>query len=200
MRRPFSSLAGQDTYRVHMTRYPDLSYSDLDADQQRVHDRIAAGPRASVGGPFGTLLRSPQLCDRVQDVGQFIRFESSLPGRVRELAILVTARHWRAQYEWYAHSRMARAEGLEESVIDAIRNDDDAAFDDAALQTTRHFAATLLATGRVPDALHDDATRQLGEQGVVELVATIGYYCLVSLVLNTAEVPIPAGAVPLPER
>lgn len=172
----------------------------MDADQQLVHDRIAAGPRGSVGGPFAALLRSPQLCDRVQHVGQYIRFESSLPGRVRELAILVTARHWHAQYEWYAHSNLARHEGLDEAIIAAVRDGDDAPLDDPSLQVTRELTQSLLATGKMPDATHDEATRLLGDRGVIELVTTIGYYCLVSLVLNTAEVPIPADATPLPER
>ena len=172
----------------------------MDDDQRLVHDRIAAGPRGAVGGPFAALLRSPQLCDRVQHVGQYIRFESALPGRVRELAILVTAKHWRAQYEWYAHSNLARDEGLDEAIIAAIRDGDDAPLDDPALQLTREFAQSLISTGRVSDATHDRATRLLGDRGVVELVTTIGYYCLVSLVLNTAEVAIPTDATPLPER
>lgn len=172
----------------------------MDPDQQRVHDRISAGPRGSVGGPFNALLRSPSLCDRVQDLGQYIRFESSLPGRVRELAILVTARHWCAQYEWYAHSRLAREEDLDEAVIDAILERNDEPFDDPVLQAVRSFAESLLTTGGVPDAAHDSVGELLGERAVVDLVATIGYYCLVSLTLNTFEVPVPADAVLLPDR
>jgi 4-carboxymuconolactone decarboxylase len=171
----------------------------MDHEQRQVHDRISSGPRGSVGGPFNALLRSPQLCDRVQGLGQFVRFESSLPGRVRELAILVTAHHWRAQYEWYAHSRIAREEGLDQTVIDAIREGNDEPFDDPALQVTREFAASLLATGRVPDSVHDSAAELFGERGVVDLVGTIGYYCLVSLTLNTFEVAVPADAAPLLE-
>jgi 4-carboxymuconolactone decarboxylase len=180
-----------------MTRYPNLSPAQLDADQLRIHDLISAGPRGSVGGPFPALLRSPHLCDRVQDLGRFIRFESSLSGRIRELAILVTARHWRAQFEWYAHARLARAEGLDQAVIDAVRDGDDTPLDDAALQLVRTVATTLLSTGRVPDEMHDSAVELLGERGMIDLVGTIGYYCLVSLVLNTAEVPVPDDAQPL---
>jgi 4-carboxymuconolactone decarboxylase len=183
-----------------MPRYPDLSYERLDPEQRQVYDRIAAGPRGSVGGPFGALLRSPLLCDRVQQVGQFIRFESCLPGRVRELAILMTARHWRAQYEWYAHCRLARAEGLDDAIIDAVRDGVDLPLDDPALQATREFASSLLSSGRVADDVHARATALFGDRGVVELVTTVGYYCLVSLVLNTAEVPVPAGNELLPDR
>jgi 4-carboxymuconolactone decarboxylase len=107
---------------------------------------------------------------------------------------LVTARHWCAQFEWWAHSRLARQEGLDEAIIDAVRDRDDTPLSDPELQITRQFAAALLATGRVPDATHDEAVLMLGERGVVELVGTIGYYCLISLVLNTAEVPVPGGA------
>jgi 4-carboxymuconolactone decarboxylase len=183
-----------------MTRATNLSYAEMDPEQQQVHDSIANGPRGSVGGPFNVLLRSPALCQRVQELGLFIRFGSSLPGHLRELAILVSAHHWRAHYEWYAHSRIARAEGLDDAVIEAIRVGDDAPFEDRALQAIREFATSLLATGRVSDEVHDAATAVLGERGVVELVGTIGYYCLVSFTLNAFEVPAPAGGSPLPDR
>ncbi|MGD9998143.1 MAG: carboxymuconolactone decarboxylase family protein [Ilumatobacteraceae bacterium] len=182
-----------------MARYPDLRPDEMDADQRRVFDAIVSGPRGSIGGPFPALLRSPEVCDRVQDLGRVIRFESTLPGAVRELVILVTARHWRAQYEWWAHSRLGLGEGLDQAVIDAVRDEDATPFGDAVLQTAREVARSLITTGRVPEELHARATTLLGERAVIEIVATVGYYCLVSLVLNTAEVPLPADATPLPE-
>jgi 4-carboxymuconolactone decarboxylase len=194
-----TALARSAPYPVPMTRYATLPIADLDADQQRIHDLIAAGPRGSVGGPFPALLRSPHLCERVQDLGRFVRFESSLSGPARELAILVTARHWHAQYEWYAHARLARAEGVDQTVIDAVRDDDHSPLDDGELQLVRTFATTLLSTGRVSDETHERAVAMLGERGVVELVGTIGYYCLVSLVLNAAEVAVPGDAELLPD-
>jgi 4-carboxymuconolactone decarboxylase len=183
-----------------MARYPDLALDQMDADQRRVHDAIVSGPRGSIGGPFPALLRSPAFCDRVQDLGRVVRFESSLPGAVRELTILVAARHWTAQYEWYAHSRLAVGEGIDQSVVDAVRDGVETPFADPVLQVTREVASSLLTTGRVPDDLHTRATSLLGERGVIEVVATVGYYCLVSMVLNTAEVPLPPDATPLPER
>ena len=183
-----------------MTRCPNLSYAEMDPEQQQVHDRIASGPRGSVGGPFNVLLRSPQLCQRVQELGLFLRFESSLPGHLRELAILVSAHHWHAEYEWYAHSRIAHAEGLDDAAVEAIRVGDDTPFEDGALQAVREFATSLLSTGRVSDEIHDAATVVLGDRGVVELVGTIGYYCLVSFTLNAFEVAAPTGGNPLPDR
>jgi 4-carboxymuconolactone decarboxylase len=183
-----------------MTRYPDLRPDEMDPDQRRVFDAIVSGPRGSIGGPFPALLRSPELCDRVQDLGRVIRFESSLPGAVRELVILVAARHWTAQYEWYAHSRLAIGEGLARSVVDAVRDGDDTPLADPVHQVAREVAQSLLSTGRVPDDLHARAISMLGERGVIEIVATVGYYCLVSFVLNTAEVPLPPDGAPLPER
>ncbi|MBI5090645.1 MAG: carboxymuconolactone decarboxylase family protein [Actinobacteria bacterium] len=183
-----------------MSRYPDLSPDEMDADQQRVYEAILSGPRGAIGGPFPALLRSPALCDRVQELGRVIRFESSLPGAVRELAILVAGRHWTAQYEWWAHSWLGLAEGLDQSVIDAVRDGDESVLGDPLLQVTRELATSLLSTGRVSDALHERATSLLGERGVIEVVATVGYYCLVSFVLNTAQVPLPPDATPLPDR
>jgi len=182
-----------------MARYPELAYRDMTLEQRRVHDLIASGPRGSVSGPFVALLRSPDLCDRIQNLGAFIRFERSLPDHLCEFAILVTAQHWKAQYEWHAHAAFARRAGIPDSVIEAVRVGDHTPLDDTALQLIRDFASSLLTTGRVPDPLHEAATELFGERGVIELVATIGYYCMVSLVLNTAEVPAPSGEPPLPE-
>ncbi len=183
-----------------MTRHQRVPYEELDPAQRRVHDIISTGLRGSVSGPFDALLLSPELCDRVQELGLFIRFENSLPGRLRELAILVTARHWTAQYEWYAHSQIARLEGLDDDVIEAIRIRNAEHLDDPVLQTIRHFTTSLLTTGEVPDSVHAQVVKLVGDRGVADLVGTIGYYCLISLTLNAFDVPLPEGVAPPLER
>ncbi len=181
-----------------MTRLAPLVPEKLSAEQKKVYDAILAGPRGGIGGPFAAWLRSPQLADRAQKLGEFCRFNTSLPKRLSELAILMTARHWTAQFEWYAHARMAREAGLDDAIIEAIRNrlrpasmqDDEAAIYD--------FCNEAYALHYVTDATYVRAITLFGEATVVELVGVIGYYCLVSLTLNIFKMPLPEGeSVPL---
>jgi 4-carboxymuconolactone decarboxylase len=161
--------------------------------QKRVYDAIAGGPRGSVRGPFAVLLRSPELADRVQKLGEHLRFNSTLPPRLNEFAILINARFWGSKYEWYAHRPLALKGGLAEAIADDVANgrrpagmkDDEAlVFDFCSVLHRQHF---------VDDALFKRAVSILGEQGVVDLIGVSGYYTLVSMVLNVAEVPLPAG-------
>lgn len=180
-----------------MSRLSDLTQENMTADQRRVHDEIASGPRGGIRGPFNAFLRSPGMADHAQKLGAFIRYESTLPGKLRELAILVTARHWGAQYEWYAHAKIARQEGLNDAIIDAIARREQPPFDEPAEQTVHDFCTELLGNGEVGDAAYAAARELLDERGVVELVGLMGYYCLVSLTLNTFQVPVPGGEKPL---
>ena len=179
-----------------MSRLGKLDPDNLTPEQRRIHDEIVSGPRGSIGGPFAPWLRSPTLADRAQKLGEFCRFNTSLPKRLSELAILVTARYWTAQFEWYAHEPMARDGGLAQPIIDAIRErlpppgmkDDERAVYD--------FCMEAYALHRVTDATYARAVDVLGEQAVVELVGVIGYYCLVSLTLNVFQVGLPDGEKP----
>ena len=161
--------------------------------QQEVLDAITAGPRGGARGPFAALLRSPELCERAQLLGAFCRFGTSLGPRLSELVILVTAREWTAQYEWYAHARLAREAGLDEAVIEAIkarRRPEGMTVDEAAIYD---LSTELYATRRVSDATYDRAVSALGEKGIVETIGIMGYYCLVSMALNVSGVELPGG-------
>ncbi len=162
--------------------------------QQEVLDAISAGPRGGARGPFAGLLRSPELCERAQLLGAFCRFGTSLGPRLSELAILVTAREWTAVYEWYAHARLAREAGVDDAIIEAIkdrRRPEGMAADEAAIYD---LSAELYATKRVSDATYERAVSEVGEVGVVETIGVMGYYCLVSMVLNVSGVELPEGA------
>lgn len=180
-----------------MSRLAELRPQDMSAAQRRVHDDIVNGPRGGIRGPFNALLRSPGVADHAQKLGAFIRYESSLPGKLRELAILVTARHWTAQYEWYAHAKIAREEGIADRVIEAIADRREPEFADDAERTVHRFCTEALQHREVGDETYAAAMTLLGEAGVVELVGLMGYYCLVALTLNTFRVPLPADAKPL---
>lgn len=181
-----------------MTRFAEADPAALSPAQRKVYDAMVAGPRGAVVGPFHPLLKSPELCDRAQALGAFLRYDSALPPRLSELAILVTARFWSAQFEWHEHAKFAAKGGLSDAVIEIIRLGDDPS---ALLQDDEKavyaFAVALHTDHAVDDATYAAALRHLGETGVTDLVGLLGYYTLISMVLNTFEVPTPDGGTPL---
>jgi 4-carboxymuconolactone decarboxylase len=172
--------------------------------QRKVADEITSGPRGGLRGPFQAWLRSPELADRLQKLGEHLRFNSSLPRRLNEFAILITARAWDAQFEWFAHHRLALEAGLKPQIAADLaegRRPAGMADDEAAVFD---FCTQLRAQRRVDDATLQRATSLLGEQGVVDLIGVSGYYDIVSMTLNVAEVSLPDGVAdplaPLPGR
>ncbi len=180
-------------------RFKVLEPSAMNEAQRKAYEGIVAGPRGGARGPFNALLRSPDLADRVQRVGEYVRFGSSLPARLNELAILVVARYWSAQYEWYAHRRLALEAGLDVRIADAIARRERPAAMQADEAAVYDFCTELHEKKSVGDAAYAVALAQFGEQGVVDLIGVSGYYTLVSMVLNVERHPLPEGATPLPE-
>ena len=179
-----------------MSRFPDLSPDQMSPAQTRVADAIKSGPRGGIRGPFAVLLRSPELADRVQRLGEHLRFNSSLSPRLNEFAIIINARFWESKYEWFAHRPLAERAGLAQSIADAVARGErpQGMKDDEAL--VYDFCTTLHRRHFVDDALFARTKAGLGEQGVVDLIGVSGYYTLVSMVLNVAEIPLPAGTPP----
>jgi 4-carboxymuconolactone decarboxylase len=177
-------------------RFAPLTPDQMTPAQREVADAIAAGPRGGLRGPFQAWLRSPQLADRLQKVGEYLRFSSAVPRRLNELAILITARAWDAQFEWYAHHRLALEAGLDAAVAADIAEGRRPASMQADEAVVYDFCTELRATRRVSDASLAAALDLLGEQGVVDLIAVSGYYDTVSMTLNVAEVPLPDGLPP----
>jgi 4-carboxymuconolactone decarboxylase len=178
-------------------RIPLVGPEGLDADQKRVFDAIA-GSRGHVVGPFLGLLHSPDLADRVQNLGAFLRYRTSLGPRLSELAILVTSRAFTCQFEWYAHEKHARAAGLPDAVIEAVRLGrrlEEMEPDEAAVHD---YARELIERRCVSDENHARATTLFGVTGVVELTALVGYYTLLAMTLNAHRIGPPAGETPLP--
>ncbi len=178
-------------------RFKLLTPETMTPEQRTVAEAIQVGPRgAGLRGPFNALLRSPELCDLVQRVGAYVRFKSVLPAALNEMAICMAGRKWTAQYEFYAHRRLALEAGLDAAIVDAIAagtrptklSDDEAVIYD--------FSSELLSTGQVSDATYARVKDRFDERGVMDLVGAIGYYSLVSMVLNVAHVPLPAGVEP----
>jgi 4-carboxymuconolactone decarboxylase len=178
-------------------RFPILTSETMTDEQRAVADAIQSGPRgAGLRGPFNALLRSPQLCDLVQRVGAYVRFGSSIPPALNELAICMAGRKWGAQYEFYAHRRLGIDAGLNPAILDAIavgRRPSDMSADETMVY---EFTTDLLSTGHVSDTKYQPVLDRFGERGVMDLVGGVGYYSVVSMVLNVAQVPLPEGETP----
>lgn len=177
-----------------MSRLAPPDPANLTPEQRRVYDAIASGPRGQVRGPLAIWLHRPGLADRAQALGQYCRYDSSLPPRLSELAILVTAKLWRAEFEWWAHKQHALKAGLDPAVIDAIRDGAEPAFENADEALVYRFSTTLNRERAVPDDLYREAVAILGAGGVVDLTGILGYYALISMTLKVFEVEPPADA------
>lgn len=184
-----------------MPRIPLIAAENLSAEQRAVYDAIAAGPRAGVRGPFVALLHQPALADKWQQLGEVLRYRTSLHPRLSELAILVTARHLDCQYEWFAHEPHALKAGLAAPVIAAIKGGQRPSFAQADEQAIYDYAVELHERRAVTPATYKRAVESFGTVGVVELTALLGYYTMVAMTLNAHEIAPPAGAAPpLPPR
>jgi 4-carboxymuconolactone decarboxylase len=168
--------------------------------QRTCADEIIAGPRGALISPFVPLLRSPELCTHAQRMGEYLRYRSALGLRLSELAILVTARHWTQQVEWAIHAPIALREGIAEAVVQAIAERQVPAFERADEQVVHDVSCGLLQDQRVDDETWARARHHLGEAGVVDLMGIVGYYSMLSVVMNGARTPVPPGlAMRLPD-
>ncbi len=171
-------------------RFSEIKREQMNDAQRRVYDEIEAS-RGSVRGPFGVLLRSPELADRWQRLGEYVRFRTSLPPRLNEFAILITARFWGAKYEWFAHKPLAIKGGLAESIADDLAQNKRPANMRPDEELVYEFCTTLHRDHFVDGPVFKRAMETLGERGVIDLIAVSGFYVAVSMVLNVAEIAIP---------
>ena len=183
-----------------MARYREISSGEMDAAQKRVHDQIVAGKRGRFGGPFQLLIRAPEICALASQMGEHLRWGTSLPDRLSELAICTTARFWRAQYEWYAHAPLAEKAGVPKAAIEAIRTGGTPVFEAKDEALAYALCGEIFRTQRLSDESFAAATAAFGEQGLVEIISIIGYYTLIGNTLNVFQVSLPDGEkLPFPE-
>jgi 4-carboxymuconolactone decarboxylase len=175
-------------------RIPDWKPEDLTPAQRKVHDAIVAGPRGRVIGPLRVWLLSPELAEHAQELGAFCRYHTSLPPRLSELAILVTGAFWQAGFEWHAHAPIALKAGVPVDALEAIRAGKEPKFAREDERAVYEFSRELWTKRRVSDATYRRTADLLGKETMVELVAILGYYGLISMTINTFEVPLPPGA------
>ena len=188
-------------------RFPLIPVDKLTTEQRAVYDAIRGGPRSKMGnssatsagplgGPFNAMLRSPGIGNIVQSLGGEIRFKSTLPNKLNEFAILVTARYWTANYEWHAHCKLALEAGLDPAKAKDVAENRRPANMDEDEAIVYDFSHELHHTKGVSDANFKRAIDRFGERGVFDLIAVNGYYSLVSMILNVDRVPLPEGAQP----
>src|SRR5688572_4786378 len=189
-------------------RFKQIPVESLTPEQRKLYDAIRSGPRSKLanssaakpgplGGPFNVMLRSPGIGDCVQRLGEEIRFRSSLPSKLNEMAIIITARFWTSQYEWHAHCKLALDAGLDPTVAKDIAEGRRPAKMDEDEAIVYDFSQELHEKHGVSDATYKRALDRFGERGVYDLIAVNGFYSLVSMTLNVDRTPLPEG-VPLP--
>lgn len=179
-----------------MARIPLFPGPEMNAAQRAVHDAVVSGARGKIVGPLRAALHNPELADKWQQLGALLRYQTSLPPELSELAILVTARHWDSQFEWFQHAPIAASAGVGDDLIAAIAHGAPLPPLPPDWAAVHAYAGELLERHRVSQPVYDRALAVLGTTGVVELTALVGYYSMVALTLNAHEFDLPPGVTP----
>ena len=177
-------------------RLPAIPADKLTPIQKQAIEEFKSARGADISGPFVPLLRSPEVMNRARAMGDYLRFKSTLPPRLSEFVILLTAREWTQNYEWDAHARLALQAGVSTDTVDAIakgRRPEHLTEDEAILYD---LSSELQHHKGVSDETYARAVKRYGEQGVIDAVGITGYYTLLAMVLNTARTPVPDGRTP----
>jgi 4-carboxymuconolactone decarboxylase len=187
-----------------VSRLRDVRRDELDPAGQDVWDKVV-GTRSeqlvsddgALVGPFNAFVHAPDVGRRLASLGAVLRFGTSIERRLTEVAIITVGARWKAEFEWWAHARMAREHGVPDAVVDAIGRGEDPPFAADDERTVYAVARELTDSGQVSQHGYDAGRDLLGETGMVELVSLCGYYTLISYLLNAFAVPIPPGAQPM---
>ncbi len=179
-----------------MSRFPKLSPDEMTPVQREVAAEISAGPRGEVRGPFLALIHNAGLARAVQQLGEQLRWKSKLPPQLLELAVLVTARRWTCQFEWFMHEKLARKAGVAPAIIEAIAQAKMPVSMNKEESLVHAFCLQAHTTGQVDDATFAAAKQLFGLDGVLELLALNGYYSMMAMVLNSSGIPLPEGEKP----
>ena len=180
-----------------LARVPLLTPEEMSPEQRKLHDAVVSGPRGQMIGPLRAAIHSPELAVLWSQLGEFLRYRTCLPPRLNELAIVVTGRRWTSQVEWAIHSRACVEAGISQAAVDAIGALQSPVFADQADLDVYEFARELQQNGQVSEERYDAVKQRWDTRGVVELVAVIGYYVMVSMTLNAHQLPLPEGKVGL---
>jgi 4-carboxymuconolactone decarboxylase len=177
-------------------RFPKLTPEQMTPVQREVAAEISAGPRGEVRGPFIPLIHHPELARRLQALGEQLRWKSTLPPQLVELAVLICARRWTCQHEWFMHEKLAREAKLDPRIIESLSRNEKPHNLSSEQAAVYDFCKDLHANGRASDAAFEAAKAKFGLEGTLELIALSGYYSLMAMVLNTAGMPLTDNAPP----
>ena len=181
-----------------MSRVPDLSFDEMSVEQRRMYDEIK-GPRGIVAGPFALWMRLPEVADAANRFGNALRLHGTLDRRLFELMVLVIARYWNAQYEWYAHETAAIAAGLGREIVEALRSGREPAFTAEDERIVYALVTELHATRDVSAATFARAVATFGTPTVIEAISVVGFYTTAAIMIKAFDAPVPGDARPLPD-
>jgi 4-carboxymuconolactone decarboxylase len=180
------------------SRVPEIQLDELTAEQQRVYDEIAGPRKGVVRGPFAIWIRLPEIADRANQFGNTIRLHGKLEKRLFELMVLIIARHWSAQYEWYAHEGAALKAGLSPDVVNAVRSRRKPDFSREDERLIYDIITELNETKTLSQPTYDRAVDALGLDLMIELITGAGFYTTAAMMINAFNAPVPGGERPLP--
>jgi 4-carboxymuconolactone decarboxylase len=178
-------------------RMPPIPADKMTEAQKKAAEELAAGPRGAFRGPFVPLVRSPELMSRLQKVGEYLRYNNSLPQKLMEMTVLMTARRFTQQYEWNAHYPLALKAGLKKEIADAIAEGRHPGAMPEEEDIAYNFTTELNQTGSVSDPTYDRAVKKFKEQGVIDLIAVNGYYSMLGMVMGVARTPLAPSDTPM---
>jgi 4-carboxymuconolactone decarboxylase len=181
---------------VAQERLGEITADNMTAAQKKAASEFAAGRGYAVRGPFAAMLRSPEVMLRAKAMGDYVRFKTTIPPRLNELAIIITARQWVQNYEWHAHRPLAEKAGLSPAIAQAIADGRRPSGMAADEEIVYDFSMELHTNKSVSDATYKRALDAFGEQGIIDLTAANAYYTFNAMMLNVARTALPANAEP----
>jgi 4-carboxymuconolactone decarboxylase len=181
---------------VKPPRFPQLTMEQLDAAQKPLGEQIVKVSSIGIGGPYNSMLRSPVLGQRMIDLFHYLRWETSVPLHLNEFAILIIARQWRSQVEWFAHAPIAQKAGLSSRIIAELKTGVRPSEMAEAEAAVYDFVTELTTTRKVSDQTYAQAKRVFSDQQIVDLTAVAGNYIMVAMLLAMSEATVPAGKEP----
>jgi 4-carboxymuconolactone decarboxylase len=191
-----ASAAGAEAAEGVADRMPPIPADKWTDAQKKAAEEITSGPRKELVGPFIPLLRSPEFMSRLQRVGEYLRFNTKLGSNISEFIILIIARQWTQQFEWYSHESLALTAGIKEDTIKAIAEGQRPAAMTPDEEMIYDYIAELRLHQSVSDLAYSKVVNRFSEQGVIDITGLCGYYTLLGMLMNVTRTPLPPGKTP----